>query len=89
MWLAAFAFVLLFLYLGGVGLIYMRLLFVLLPTKGLDDMLLNKLFGFVYVRFRPSCYWWELIETSRKLSVLVINAFVDTPFLSSSFLVSH
>eukprot|EP00966_Prymnesium_polylepis_P130149 3009876-Prymnesium_polylepis.2 len=31
---------------------------------------------------------WELVETSRKLAVLLINAFVDSPFLASSLLVT-
>eukprot|EP00966_Prymnesium_polylepis_P130150 3009876-Prymnesium_polylepis.3 len=55
-WLATVASVLLILYLGGIGCIYVRLLFSLLPTKGLDDPLLAKLFGFVYLRFEDKYY---------------------------------
>ena len=45
----------------------MRLLFLYLPSKGLNDALATKLFGFVYLRFKPCWYWWELVESSRKL----------------------
>ena len=86
-WLSALAVLLLCFYAGGVGLIYSRLLFVLLPAKGLDDPLLTKLFGFVYLRFKPQYYWYELVEIGGKLSLLVINAFVDSPVLASSYLV--
>ena len=64
-------------YTVGVISLYVLLLFRLLRKRGLGDPRLKALFGFVYLRFEERFYWWELLETGRKMMLVIIK--VSTP----------
>tara|TARA_B100000768_G_scaffold154949_1_gene151819 strand:+ start:1731 stop:1979 length:249 start_codon:yes stop_codon:yes gene_type:complete len=49
-----------------VPLFYCWVFFVKIPKKGLKDNNNIKTYGFLYERFLPECYYWELIELGRK-----------------------
>ena len=68
-------------YTVGVISLYVLLLFRLLRKRGLGDPRLKALFGFVYLRFEERFYWWELLETGRKMMLVIIKVFVDNSLL--------
>ena len=43
----------------------------------MQDMLNS--FGFLYHRFEPNLWWWEMIEIFRKLTFVVIAAWGQEP----------
>ena len=51
----------------------------LCSSLGLDDPATGAIFGFVYRRFRPGLYYWELLEAMRKLLFVLPSAFFS-PF---------
>ena len=76
----------LFCYLLGVPGLYGYVLFVRLPRRGLTNKWNKALFGFLYGRFEPAYYWWEITEVIKK-TVLVVAAvwFRDSGFLQCYF----
>lgn len=56
-----------------VPLFYIWVFFVKIPKKGLNDNNNIKTYGFLYERFLPECYYWELIELGRKFAFVMIT----------------
>jgi hypothetical protein len=42
---------------------------VVARKRGLNDSQVNAVFGFLWSRFQPHCYWWELV--SRLVSICI------------------
>ena len=61
-------------YLFCVPAIYCWVLFYQLPRYGRDTQL-AKAFTFVYGRFEPQWWWWELIESGRKVAFVFVTIF--------------
>lgn len=76
-------FIAIMVYHVGVLTFYVYLLFHLVPKRGLNDPKLNYNFGFVWNRFEPHCYWWELIDTVRKLGLVLVAQLVSVPAVQS------
>jgi hypothetical protein len=73
------AFVLL-LYLVAIPATYAYVLGYRVRKQGLQSARLNTLFGFLWVRFEPRTYWWEITEIGlRKIPLLLIEFFFDHP----------
>ena len=53
----------------GVPLGYCYAMFVVARKRGLNDSQVNAVFGFLWSRFQPHCYWWELV--SRLVSICI------------------
>ena len=59
-------------------LAFAYVLLVLIPKKGLQNKDMLNSFGFLYHRFEPHLWWWELIEIFRKLTFVTIAAWGQT-----------
>jgi len=55
-------------------LLFAYVLLVIVPKRGLQNKDMLNSFGFLYHRFEPELWWWELIEIFRKLTFVVIAA---------------
>ena len=53
-------------------------LLVIVPRRGLQNKEMLNSFGFLYHRFEPHLWWWELIEIFRKLTFVTIAAWGQT-----------
>jgi len=69
-----------FIFILGVPIIYLYILFYLVRQRGLHDPAINEVFGFLWNRFEDRCYWWEIAEIlGRKLPLVLIVTFIDDP----------
>eukprot|EP00966_Prymnesium_polylepis_P151708 3504894-Prymnesium_polylepis.1 len=86
--LAAVGIVGLMFYLIGVPALYFYVLFVRLKKRGLDDKRNMALFGFLYSRFEPQYYWWEITEVAKKAVLVIASTWLEkTVFLQCSMLI--
>ena len=60
-------------------LAFAYVLLVLIPKNGLQNKDMLNSFGFLYHRFEPNLWWWEMIEIFRKLTFVVIAAWGQEP----------
>ena len=79
---AVIAFVFVFLYLVCVPCLYCWVLFWVLPTAGRDSPM-GKAFRFLYGRFLPRVWFWELIESFRKVVFVACTVFSVEPLVQS------
>ena len=63
----------LIIYMVLIPLYYCYVFFVKIPKKGLQDRSNVETYGFLYERFLPECYYWELIELGRKFAFVLIS----------------
>ena len=73
--LATLAVIMLLVYLVGLPCLYIYVLFRLVPRVGLNDIRAISLFGFLYTRFRPELWAWEIVEMVRKLPMAFLAYF--------------
>ena len=58
-------------YLIGVPALFAHVLFWRIPASGLSNQRTLALFGFLYTRFEPKVWYWELVEMLRKVMFVI------------------
>ena len=54
-----------------------------MPEVGLSDKRCRALFGFLFMRFEPHVYYWELLEVTRKFILVLVKVWVYDPLVQS------
>ena len=71
-WLALGALVGVAIYLIGVPALFCYVLFWKIPASGLEKRRTLAIFGFLYTRFEPTLWYWELVEMLRKVMFVTV-----------------